>query len=271
VSWDFSQSPDQAWQNAGQLPCGNDDPDLSAQDPGILIQDEPRIRIVMAVADGASTRRISKIYRTPLALTWRDLFRYPQAQREFENLQYAFKKGLPVAEPLGFGLKRFPGRDWFSQLTIGYLEGITLRDVLGQPGKDEEGLAALIAEAGRLVARMHKAGMIWGTAHSGNFMVNSEPGSVMSAFDFPYALCTDKNMVGSRFALYDVWNMAFDSRKHCRLDLSLFDLFYEAYGHETGTDWSILQSQVNACRGRKAVFWQRLYIRTVRSFRLKPF
>jgi tRNA A-37 threonylcarbamoyl transferase component Bud32 len=271
VSWDFAQSPDQAWQNAGQLPHRSDDPDLSAEHPGVLIQDEPRIRIVMSSSGIASTCRISKIYRTPLALTWRDLFRYPQAQREFENLQYAFQKGLPVAEPLGFGLKRFPGRDWFSELTTGYLEGITLRDVLGQPGKDEKELAALIAEAGHLVARMHKAGMIWGTAHSGNFMVNTGSGNAISAFDFPYALCTGKDMVGSRFALYDVWNMAVDFRTQCRLEPSLVDLFFEAYGDETDTDPAILQSQVNARRGRKAVFWQRLYIRTVRSFRLRPF
>jgi len=271
VSWDFAQSPDQAWQNAGQLAGGNGGSDPSADHPGILIQDESRIRIVMSATGDLSTRRISKIYRTPLALTWRDLFRYPQAQREFENLQYAFQKGLPVAEPLGFGLKRFPGRDWFSQLTTGYLEGATLRDVLGQPGRDEEELAALVGEAARLVARMHKAGLIWGTAHSGNFMVNSKSGNPMSAFDFPYALCTDKNMVGSRFALYDVWNMTVDFRTQCRLEPSLVDLFFEAYGDETGTDPVILQSQVNARRGRKAVFWERLYIRTVRSFRLRPF
>jgi hypothetical protein len=46
----------------------------------------------------------------------------------------------------------------------------------------------------------------------------------MHTFDFPYALCTEKNMVGSRFVLYDVWNMVVDFRKQCGLEPSLVDL-----------------------------------------------
>lgn len=268
MSWNPAQSPDLAWRLAGELPRGASESDLEAGEGSVLLQDEPRIRIVLSRSAETSKRQVSKIYRTPLALTWRDLFRYPQAQREFENLQYAFGKGLPVAEPLGFGLRRIPGRDWYSQLTTAFLSGNTLRDLLASR---TEGREALISGAGRLVAAMHKAGMVWGTAHSGNFMVDGDSEDSLSAFDVPYALCTGKDMTGSRFALYDVWNMAVDFRTQCKLDESLVRLFFEAYGESVGSEPSTLLSQVSERRGRKSVFWERLYIRTVRSFRLRPF
>jgi len=268
VNWDPAQCPEQAWRNAGQLPAGTSGSDMAAGEGSALIQDEPRVRIVLSVNGDSGERQVSKIYRTPLALTWRDLFRYPQAQREFENLQYAFQKKLPVAEALGFGLRRRIGRDWYSQLTTAFLEGTTLRDVLAQniAGREE-----LIGMAGRLVAAMHRAGMVWGTAHTGNFMVHSGSPVTMSAFDVPYAFCTGRNMISNRLALYDVWNMVVDFRTQCRLDESLVGLFFEAYASGAGLDTKDLQSRVNARRGKKSVFLERLFIRTVRSFRLRPF
>lgn len=268
MSWNPAQSPDQAWQSAGELPRGTTDSDLAGGGRAVLIQDEPRVRIVLSLAEGTGARQVSKIYRTPLSLTWRDVIRYPQAQREFENLQYAFQNGLPVAEPLGFGLRRQVGRDWYSQLTTAFLEGITLRDALAQniPGMDE-----LIGMAGRLVATMHRKGMVWGTAHSGNFMVHSGSPATMSAFDFPYAFCTGKDRAGSRLALYDVWNMVVDFRTQCGLEERLVRIFLDAYGSRADVDPIDLKSQVDARRGRKSVFWERLIIRTLRSFRLRPF
>ena len=210
---------------AGDLPPGLLESDLEAGQDSVLLQDESRIRIVLFRSTENSRPRVSKIYRTPVALTWRDLFRYPQAQREFENLQFAFGKGLPVAEPLGFGLSRQPGRDWYSQLTTAYLHGRTLRDLLA-----------------------------------------SRDGG-----DLPYALCTGKDMTGSRFALYDIWNMVVDFRTQCRLEKNLVLLFLEAYASAAGADPATLQAQVDRRRGRKSVFAERLYIRTVRAFRLKPY
>lgn len=268
MSWNPAQNPDQAWQQAGDLPRGTTESDLADGERSVLIQDEPRVRIVLSLAEGTGARQVSKIYRTPLALTWRDVIRYPQAQREYENLQYAFQKGLPVAEPLGFGLRRRPGSDWYSQLTTAFLEGTTLRDALA---RNSAGIDELVGMAGRLVATMHRAGMVWGTAHSGNFMVHSGSPATMSAFDFPYAYCTGKDMTGSRLALYDVWNMVVDFRTQCRLDEPLVRLFFEAYASGAGLDPKDLQSWVGARRGRKSVFLERLFIRTVRSFRLRPF
>ena len=91
---------------------------LSPETPSyLLFQDEPRVRVVFTPVDDSGNRQITKIYRTPAELAWRDLFRIPQAQREFQNLQYAFRKKLPVVEPLHWGVARRPGRAWFSQLT----------------------------------------------------------------------------------------------------------------------------------------------------------
>ena len=253
---------------AGDLPPGLLESDLEAGQDSVLLQDESRIRIVLFRSTENSRPRVSKIYRTPVALTWRDLFRYPQAQREFENLQFAFGKGLPVAEPLGFGLSRQPGRDWYSQLTTAYLHGRTLRDLLASR---DGGREVLVSGAGRLIAEMHLAGMVWGTAHSGNFMVGGGTEESLSAFDVPYALCTGNDMTGSRFALYDIWNMVVDFRTQCRLEKNLVLLFLEAYASAAGADPATLQAQVDRRRGRKSVFAERLYIRTVRAFRLKPY
>lgn len=268
MTWDCAQSPDLAWRLAGELPAGETEAGLGAMQESVLLQDESRIRIVLFRSAERPAPRVSKIYRTPLALTWRDLFRYPQAQREFENLQYAFQRGLPVAEPLGFGLSRIPGRDWYSQLTTAYLDGRTLRDLLASRA---DGREALVGSAGRLLAEMHRAGMVWGTAHSGNFMVGGKEEETLSAFDLPYALCTGRDMTGGRFALYDVWNMAVDFRTQCRLEETLVRVFFEAYASAAGADPASLQAQVAKRRGRKSVFPERLYIRTIRSFRLRPF
>jgi tRNA A-37 threonylcarbamoyl transferase component Bud32 len=267
VNWDSAQSPDRAWRHAGELQRIEDATDLANAREAILLQDEARIRIVLSTSSEGE-RQVSKIYRTPLALTWRDLFRYPQAQREHENLQFAFERGLPVAKSLGFGLSRRFGSDWYSQLTTVFLEGETLRDVLARTTADRE---KLIYQAGQLVAAMHQAGMVWGTAHTGNFMVHGDAGRSMTAFDLPYAYCAGKNMVGGRLALYDIWNMTVDMRTQCGLDEPVVRRFFDAYASEADVNADSLQAEVDARKGRNSVFPERLFIRTVRSFRLKPF
>jgi tRNA A-37 threonylcarbamoyl transferase component Bud32 len=240
--------------------------DLVNSGEAVLIQDEPRIRIVLS-ASGEGERQVSKIYRTPLALTWRDLFRYPQAQREHENLQYASENGLAVARSLGFGLSRRLGSDWYSQLTTIFLEGETLRDVLARTTADRH---ILISRAGQLVAAMHRAGLVWGTAHTGNFMVHGDADGSLTAFDLPYAYFSGQNMVGGRLALYDIWNMTVDMRTQCGLDESVVQCFFDAYASVAETNADSLKAAVDARKGRNSVFPERLFIRTVRSFRLKP-
>lgn len=258
MTWKNSYNPEKSWCTAADLP------------EEMLIQDERKVRVVLSLPDNSGSRQVTKIYRTPRALTWRDLFRYPQAQREFESLQYANENGLPVVEPLGWGLSRKPGRDWYSQLTTVYLEGNTLRDVLGQPGAGSGRREELIRETGRLIAAMHGKGLIWSTAHSGNIMVNPQSDRELTAFDLPYAMCTRNDMFGTRYALYDLLCMAHDFRKLCQLDKPLIDLFYSTYAGAAKLDAELLHQRVGSIAGKKSFFWERICLRTLQSFRLKP-
>ena len=258
MTWANSHNPEKNWLNAADLP------------KDMLIQDERKVRVVLSSPDDSGSRQVTKIYRTPLALTWRDLFRIPQAQREFGNMQYAHDCGLPVVEPLGWGLSRRPGRDWFSQLSTVYLEGDTLREVLGQSGIGAERRAELIRESGRLMAIMHARGLIWSTAHSGNIMVNPQSGRELTAFDLPYALCTATDMYGTRYALYDLICMAHDFRKLCQLEKPLIDLFFSAYAEAAELGPENICLNMDSVPGKKAFSWERICLRTLKSFRLKP-
>jgi len=270
MSWTQSQNPKENWHSSAELPRGAPGSGLASSDSCLLIQDERRVRIVLSLPDGSGNRQITKIYRTPLELTWRDLFRYPQAQREFENLQYAFQRGLPVVEPLGWALHRRPGRDWFSQLSIAFLEGDTLNVVLNRPAVEKERQEELARETGALMASMHREGLIWGTAHGGNIMVMSQVDPLLVAIDLPYALCSGKDMCGSRYALYDLWSIANDCRKACRLEKYQVDLLLAAYAAGAGADPESLRRQVESIPGRNTFFWDRVSVRTLKSFRLRP-
>jgi tRNA A-37 threonylcarbamoyl transferase component Bud32 len=261
--------PEKSWHRAGELPPGTEIPDPGGS--AVLVQDEPKIRIVLSLEPDSQTRQITKIYRTPLALTWRDLFRIPQAQREFDNLQFAFQKGLPVAEPLAYGIGRRPGQDWFSQLTISFLEGDTLWEVLNQPGITEDQTTELLSKACRLIAMMHRAGLVWGTVHFGNFMVNEPAENLLTAFDLPYALCAAKDMRNSRYALFDLWSMERSCRAMYGLDRRVIKELYAAYAEEAGGDPEHWHARVRATEAKKGFIWDRIYMRSVGSFRLRPF
>jgi hypothetical protein len=258
MPWKNSHNPEKSWLIAADLP------------KEMLIQDERKVRVVLSSPDESGNRQVTKIYRTPLALTWRDLFRIPQAQREFENTQYAHDRGLPVVEPLGWELSRRPGRDWFSQLSTVYLEGDTLREVLGKSGIGAERRAELIHETGRLMAALHGKGLIWSTAHSGNIMVNPHSGRELTAFDLPYALCTGNDMIGTRYALYDLICMAHDFRKLCQLEKPLINLLFSAYAEAAELDPEKFCLSMESVPGKKAFSWERICLRTLKSFRLQP-
>ncbi len=271
MAWDHATKPERMWKIADGLAKGRADATQSPEGRSILIQDEPWVRIVVAPLGDPSKRQVTKIYRTAPYLVWRDLFRTPQAQREFQNLDYAGQKSLPVAQGLAWGVSRRPGKPWYSQLSTVFLEGSTLRDLLGRAETKQDSKAKLIGETGRLIAKFHRNGLIWGSAHTGNIMVASTRDSALVAFDFPYALCTGKNMSTSRLARYDLWSMARDCRKLCRLENSLIDLLFSEYARELGFCADRLREQVDPESGRGSTFWDRVRLRALHSFRIRSF
>lgn len=260
------------WHRAGELTRGvpgEDSESLLFQD-GRLIQDEQRIRIIHEFCGDNKQRCVTKIYRTPLGLTWRDLFRVPPAQREFRNLQYAEEKKLPAVAPLGQGVQRTPGRDWFSLVSTAFLDGNTLRAALGQPEITEEQKSTLVRKSAELLALLHREGLIWGTAHTGNLMVSPKPGGELTAFDFPYSVCLHKDMRSSTSAHYDLYTMVCDFRRLCDLDEPVIDTFFSAYATAAGREAGDVRAKFDARLKSHGFTWSRIWLRTLSSFRLMP-
>lgn len=260
------------WRKAGDLPVGTLEqfPETARFEDKILIQDEPRIRIFFALFGEKMQPGVTKIYRTPCPLTWRDLFRIPVAQREFQNLRYARGRKLPVAESLECKVQRSPGRDWFSLITTGFLDGCTMREVLGRAETTNENKAGLVRKSAKLLALMHREGLVWGTAHTGNFMVHPQTDGALTAFDLPYALCTGKDMRSSALARYDLHTMVSDFRRLCGLDEQMVDTFFRAYAEEANMNPDTVRRQFDEQSKRRGFKWSRVWLRTLSSFRLRP-
>ena len=122
------------WFNAGHMEQGFADPVELSDDRWWLIKDEPMVRILPSVTDDAGGRLVSKIYRIPKTLIWRTLFLTSRAQREFQNLEYAWQRGLPVVEPINWGGTRRWGCAGISQLTMEFVDGASLPELMCQPG-----------------------------------------------------------------------------------------------------------------------------------------
>ena len=260
------------WRQAGELPRGvpGEEPDSMLFRNGLLIQDERRIRIFLAHCGEQKHRCVTKIYRTPLLLTWRDLFRVPVAERESRNLKYAEGRKLPVVASLGHGVQRTPGTEWFSLISTAFLDGDTMRAALARPGITGEERSALVEKSAEMLALMHQEGLIWGTAHTGNFMVSPQPGGVLTAFDLPYAVCTQKDMRSSGSALYDLHTMVRDFRRLCGLEEVFIDEFFSAYARAAGREAGDVRAQFETRLKNRGFTWSRIWLRTLSSFRLRP-
>jgi tRNA A-37 threonylcarbamoyl transferase component Bud32 len=257
------EDPESMWLNAGQIAQGFPDPGDLSHDRWWLIKDEPRVRILLSPPDDAGDRLVSKIYRIPKSLIWRTLFLTSRAQREFQNLEYAYQRGLPVVEPLNWGEARQWGCAGFSQLTMGYVDGTPLPELMRQPGLQQSVREDLTIQLGELMAGMHRAGIVWMTAYPRNIMVIPGPGPSLVAFDFPYALCTGQDMRGSRFALLDLSWMMKRCVLKCQFNETLLQSFYLAYTGGKGDAAKQLRSRVEA-QSRASLFRNRILVRVAR-------
>lgn len=257
------EDPESMWLNAGHMEQGFPDPGELSDDRWWLIKDEPRVRILLSPTDDAGGRLVSKIYRIPKSLVWRTLFLTSRAQREFQNLEYARQRGLPVVEPINWGETRRWGCAGFSQLTMEFVDGAPLPELMCQPGLQQSVREDLTNQLGELMARMHRAGVVWMTAYPRNVMVISRPGPSLVAFDFPYALYTGKDMQGSRFALLDLSWMMKRCVLKCQFNETLLQSFYLAYTGGTGEAATQLRSRVEA-QSKASLFRDRILVRVAR-------
>lgn len=259
------------WSEAGKAqaaPPGTGDPG-TGQD--WLLKTESRVRILLSRPSPDGIRVVSKIYRTPARLAWRTLFMTSRAKREYHNLVFAFDKGLPVVQPLGWSDTRRLGCVRYNQLSMVYRHGQTLIDYMKLAGMEPETRETVFRQAGELLAGIHKAGIAWGTALPRNIMVsgpdpeNSQPG--VTAFDFPYAYCSGRDIRGSRYALTDLWWMADDWLTRTGFDDKMLDMFYSAYADDNGDDPKELRRRVERLTKRQ-IRLNRIRVRIVQAFRL---
>ena len=242
------------WIRAGNAqPALAGETDL-ATDREWLLKTEPRVRVLLHAVDGAAdskaVRAVSKIYRTPPALAWRTFGLVSRAKREYKTLEVAFERDVLVVQPFGWSDIRSFGCVRFNQLTMAYVPGETLIEFMQRSrqadGPDQAQADRVVAGVGELLASLHHAGIVWGTALPRNVMVfRSGPGPFnVAAFDFPYASCLGSDVSGSRFADTDLWWMAGGCVADCGFDERMLELFYSAYIGDTGAQTSQLRSQV---------------------------
>jgi tRNA A-37 threonylcarbamoyl transferase component Bud32 len=263
------------WIRAGNAqPAAAGETDL-ATDREWLLKTESRVRVLLHAVDDAAdsktVRVVSKIYRTPPALAWRTFGLVSRAKREFKTLEVAFERNVPVVQPFGWSDIRAFGCVRFNQLTMAYVPGETLIEFTQRSrqadGPDQDQADRVVAGVGEMLASLHRAGIIWGTALPRNVMIfRSGAGPFkVAAFDFPYASCLGSDVSGSRFAHTDLWWMADGCVADCGFDERMLEIFYSAYIGNTGVQVSELRSQVaqltksqrlaNRIRGRiKQVF-----------------
>jgi hypothetical protein len=242
------------WARAGnaRLPIAGET-DL-ATDLEWLLKTESRVRVFLHAVDGdangGAVRIVSKIYRTPPALAWRTFGLVSRAKREFKTLKVAFERKVPVVQPFGWSDTRTFGCMRFNQLSMAYVPGETLIEFMQRHkqagGPDQAQTDRVVAGVGELLASLHRAGIVWGTALPRNVMVfPAGPGSFsVAGFDFPYASCLGSDVSGSRFAHTDLWWMAGGCAADCGFDERMLELFYLAYIGGTGIQASELRSRV---------------------------
>ena len=264
------------WIRAGNArPAAAGETDL-ATDREWLLKTESRVRILLHAVDGEAdskaVRAVSKIYRTPPALAWRTLGLVSRAKREFNTLSIAFERNVPVVQPLAWSDNRSFGCVRFNQLTMAYVPGETLVEFMQRArqadGPDQDQADRVVVGVGELLASLHRAGIVWGTAVPRNVMVyrsGTGPFSV-AAFDFPYASCLGSDVSGSRFAHTDLWWMAGGCAFDCQFDNRMLNLFYSAYIGGAGVQLSELRSQVEQLTKSKRLA-NRMHGRIKQAFR----
>jgi tRNA A-37 threonylcarbamoyl transferase component Bud32 len=181
-----------------------------------VLKGEPAVVVeLLGTGDDAVVR---KTYRNA-GLRWLQSFgRRSRAEREFDNLGTVARAGVGCT----------PARGWFEQRRFGCVDestlvtsfvpaSSTLKQVLvAQRGHTRAGL---VTAMGRLVARLHRGGFLWGTPMPRNVLVVGDPARAQLAVcDTPAGIELGRSLHGSRLALIDLFLAAFSPSR--RVDFS---------------------------------------------------
>ena len=130
--------------------------------------------------DGAALIRRYRRGGVTAAFMPRDFILVNRPLAELRTHHYAYRQGLPVAEPLG-AVWGHPARGWREGLYVSReLYGVSLLDALSQR---PETMEPLLQETGRVIRAMHDAGVFHGDLNGGNVFIDAADKAYLLDFD----------------------------------------------------------------------------------------
>jgi len=191
---------------------------------------------------------VRKTYRN-LGTRWLQSFgRRARAEREFTNLRAVEAIGVPCTAAVAWSAKRRLGCVDQSTLVTRFVErSRTLKQVLAesQRGPAWRTRAGLAAAMGRLVARLHRGGLVWGTAMPRNVLVVGDAAAAeLAVCDTPAALRIGRPVLATWLGEIDVFAAAMSTSR--RKDFS------------TTERWRWLVAYTDGDRETARRLWRRL-------------
>lgn len=176
-----------------------------------VLKDEPEALVeVLGVGPAAVVR---KVYRNRGLRLWQSFGRQSRARREFDNLVHVAAVGAPCTPPRGWSATTRLGCVVESALITGHLpDSRTLKAVLADLPATTAGRErrALCAATGRLLAAMHRGGLVWCTPMPRNVLVLGDPALARVAVcDTPLLLVLGRDVHGGALAAIDLYAGAF--------------------------------------------------------------
>lgn len=257
----FWSGIEQAWADTENCPLqsltGLINSPAKGDNSWALVKRESRVRLILIDQDSAKERLICKIYRVPGKLGWRTFGMVSRANREFTALMEAHRSGLPIVRPHSWRDARRFACLTFSAITLKVVQGNNLEDLLAGSELTPENRRQLAADKGRLLAKLHAAGMYWGTAYPRNVMVQPSADPSLLVIDTPYSQWHKQELAGSASALDDL-----RSAVQVTADGVGFSAAerYELLSAYCGDNTALLESLLAQLKPRRRVVkkWQRL-------------
>lgn len=179
----------------------------------VVLKDEPEA-LVEILGDGADAV-VRKTYRTR-GLRWLQTFcRQSRAEREHRHLAAIVAADVPCLVPRGWSaVRRGLGTAASTLVTEFVADTASLKDALrALPPGDPAAAPArrtLATAAGALVARLHRAGVLWCTPMPRNLLVvGPATAADLRVCDTPACLLTDRDLRGGKLARIDLYLAAF--------------------------------------------------------------
>lgn len=211
-----------------------------------VLKDEPGTRVVLTIDGGEA--RVTKTYRNRGLALLQTFARRSRAAREHDNLRAVAALDLPCTPALAWSERRRWGLVAESTLVTRYLpDTVPLKQTLADLPRDRAFATRrrLVTAMARLVAALHRGGILWATAMPRNVLVVGDPTAARLAIcDVPTALHAGRPLHGTALARIDLFDAAFSPSR--RSDFSATER------------WRWLLGYCDGDRVRATGLWRRL-------------